>query len=307
MKIIEDIRKTETDCEGVVLTVGSFDGIHLGHRSILERVVEKAKEIGGVPAVLSMNPHPREFFAPDNAPNLITSAKKKRQLLEEAGIEMLCVLPFDQTTADIEPEEFIDSILRDHCHASSIIVGHDCRFGKGARGDFNLLQQAGLKAGFTVEEVPPLIIEAERVSSTLIRERILQGDLRTTETLLGRKYSISGKVTKGRGIGATIGFPTANIKPDHSAVPAQGVYIAEAILEGKTYPAAVNIGIAPTIRQEDLTIEAHLLDFSRDITGEDIEIIFHKRLRPEKKFAGRDELVRQIALDVEEVRAYFRL
>ncbi len=306
MDVIDDIRQSDAEYPNVVMTVGSFDGIHLGHRSILERVVSKAQEIGGTPAVLTMRPHPREYFAPEHAPNLLTSFKKKCQLIEEAGVEVLYVLPFDRDAANMEPQVFVQEILSGRCHAKAVVVGHDCRFGKGAQGDVEFLEKAGPEYGFTVEEVPPLIVDAERVSSTLVRERVIQGDLASVETLLGRKYSVIGEVQSGRGIGATIGFPTANIKPDHSAVPAQGVYIAEAVLDGRRFPAAVNIGIAPTIRHEDVTIEAHLLDFSEDITGSEIEIVFHRRIRPEKKFGSREELQEQIGRDVEAVRAHFR-
>ncbi len=305
MQIIENVLETEKQFPNVVLTVGSFDGVHVGHQHILSDVVERAKAIGGTPALLTMHPHPREYFAPGNAPNLLTSFEKKLALLEEAGIEVLYVLPFNAETADIEPEAFIENVLRDHCHAVSLIVGHDCRFGQKARGDFEMLQAYASKMGFDVKEIAPVIVEAERVSSTLIRERILQGDLDTVEHLLGRKYSIVGKVKSGRGIGKTIGFPTANVHPYHTAIPAQGVYIAESIVDGKAYPSAVNIGIAPTIRNEDITIEAHLLDYDRDIAGSEIEVLFHKRLRTEKKFSGKEALIEQIGLDVEAVRAYF--
>ncbi len=305
MQIIEDVLKTDKNYDNVVLTVGSFDGVHLGHQHILKDVVERAKEISGTPALLTMQPHPREYFAPDNAPNLLTSFDKKLSLLEEAGIEVLYVLPFDADTADIEPEVFIEMVLRDHCHASALIVGYDCRFGRKARGDFAMLQAFAAEMNFDVKEIAPVIVESERVSSTLIRERILQGDLETVELLLGRKYSVAGKVERGRGIGKTIGFPTANVRPYHTAIPAQGVYIAESVIDGDAYPSAVNIGIAPTIRNEDITIEAHLLDFDRDINGSEIEVLFHKRVRPEKKFPGKEALIEQIGRDVEAVRAYF--
>ncbi len=305
MQIIEDVLKTDKNYDNVVLTVGSFDGVHLGHQHILKDVVERAKEISGTAALLTMQPHPREYFAPDNAPNLLTSFDKKLSLLEEAGIEVLYVLPFDADTADIEPEVFIEMVLRDHCHASALIVGYDCRFGRKARGDFAMLQAFAAEMNFDVKEIAPVIVESERVSSTLIRERILQGDLETVELLLGRKYSVAGKVERGRGIGKTIGFPTANVRPYHTAIPAQGVYIAESVIDGDAYPSAVNIGIAPTIRNEDITIEAHLLDFDRDINGSEIEVLFHKRVRPEKKFPGKEALIEQIGRDVEAVRAYF--
>lgn len=307
MDVICDIRAESSDHPNVVLTVGSFDGIHRGHRLILDRVTAIARGISGTPAVLTMRPHPREFFAPENAPNLLTSDAKKEQLLAEAGIGALFVLPFDRRTADTEPEDFIARLLCERCRARTIVVGHDCRFGKGARGDVTMLRALGPAHGFTVEEVPPLIIGAERVSSTLVRERVLQGDLAAAENLLGRKYSLTGVVARGRGIGVTLGFPTANVKPDHSAVPAQGVYIAEALVDGGRHAAAVNIGIAPTIRQEDLTVEAHLLDFHQELVGKEIEIVFHRRIRPEKKFRSREELQEQIARDIESVRAYFRV
>ncbi len=197
------------------------------------------------------------------------------------------------------------TIIHKTCHAKAVVVGHDCRFGRGAEGDITLLKRLGPEYGFTTEEVPPLIIDGERVSSTLIRERVLQGDLQGVERLLGRKYSIVGEVVTGRGLGQKFGFPTANVQPHHSAIPAQGVYIAEARVAGETIPAAVNIGIAPTIRQEDLTIEAHLLDFDEDLCGKEIDVIFHDRIRPEKKFGSVDELIAQIGRDVDTVRQYF--
>lgn len=305
VRVIEDVRAVEEDFPGVVLTIGSFDGVHAGHRVIIRNVVDLARRMNGTPAVLTMEPHPREFFSPDRAPNLLTSLEKKIQLLGELGIEVVYVLPFDEATASIPAEEFIDEILDKRCHAIAVIVGHDCRFGQGAKGDFQLLEREGAEHGFTVQQVSPVILDAERVSSTLCRERVLQGDLESIQALLGRRYSITGTVETGRGRGHELGFPTANIKPHHSAVPAQGVYIAEAIIDGKAHPAAVNIGIAPTIRHEDVTVEAHLLDYEGDLVGREIEIVFHKRLRSEKKFPSLEALQDQIRADVDTTRAYF--
>lgn len=305
VQVIRDVRDAENEFPGVVLTIGSFDGVHAGHQVIIKNVVDLARRVGGTPAVLTMEPHPREFFSPDRAPNLLTSLEKKIQLLAELGIEVVYVLPFDEATAAIPAEKFIDDILEKRCHAIAVIVGHDCRFGQGAKGDFQLLEREGAEHGFTVQQVAPVMLDAERVSSTLCRERVLQGDLEGIETLLGRKYSITGTVETGRGRGHELGFPTANIRPHHSAVPAQGVYVAEAIVDGTTHPAAVNIGIAPTIRHEDVTIEAHLLDYTGELVGKEVEIVFHKRLRSEKKFPTLDALKKQIQADVEAARAYF--
>lgn len=305
VRVIDDVRQTNEEFPGVVLTVGSFDGVHAGHRVIVKNVVELARRLGGTPAVLTMDPHPREFFSPERAPNLLTSLSKKIRLLGELGIEVVYVLPFDETTAAIPAEKFIEDILEKHCHAVAVIVGHDCRFGKGAKGDYDMLEREGPAHGFTVQQVPPVTLSSERVSSTLCRERVLLGDLEGVEALLGRKYSITGTVEAGRGRGHGLGFPTANFKPSHNAVPAQGVYIAEAIVDGTPYSAAVNIGIAPTIRHEDTTIEAHLLDYSENLVGREIEIVFHKRIRSEKKFPSLDALVAQIRADVEATREYF--
>lgn len=305
MQIISDVRTTETRFPNVVLTIGSFDGVHLGHQCILKEIVELAEEHEGTPAVLTMHPHPREFFSPSHAPNLLTSNEKKFQLFDAFGVGVTYILPFDRETANIEAEAFIREILCRRCQMSSVLVGYDCRFGKDAKGDYELLKRMGVELGYEVRQISALVIEAERVSSTLIRERVLQGDLEGVEALLGRKYSLVGVVVTGRGRGAEIGFPTANIKPHHNAVPAQGVYIAEALINGSRRPAAVNIGVAPTIRQEDLTIEAHILDYSEDLVGSEIEIVFHKRIRSEKKFSSIDELVKQITKDVAETRDYF--
>jgi riboflavin kinase/FMN adenylyltransferase len=183
-----------------------------------------------------------------------------------------------------------------------VIVGHDFRFGKDAAGDYALLLEMGAELGFRVGQVPPLMVDGERVSSTTIRERVLEGDLEEAEAFLGRPYSVVGEVVAGRGIGATLGFPTANVRAHHTAIPAQGVYAAEVLLGNRCYPAAVNIGIAPTIRHEDTVIEAFLIGFNEDIRGREMEIVFHERLRPEKKFASRQELTAAIHRDVETVR-----
>jgi len=305
MIVVDDIGQARPDLERVVLTIGSFDGVHRGHRRILDQVTAEARRIGGLPAVLTMRPHPREFFAPDHAPNLLTSEGKKLALLAEAGIEAVFILAFNAATSQMSPRAFLEDILVDRCGAASLLVGHDFRFGKGAEGAYAFLSEAAPALGLTVTQVEPLLINGERVSSTVIRERILEGDLAGAETFLGRKYSMVGEVVRGRGIGRTLGFPTANIKPHHNAVPAHGVYAAQVILDNRTYPAAVNIGIAPTIRHEDITIEAYVFDFLDEIVSRRIELVFHKRLRPERKFPDHDTLVAQIEEDVRQIRSYF--
>ena len=305
MRVIENIRECPADLPPTVLTVGSFDGVHRGHQRILAELLGVATERGQTAAVLTMRPHPRELFSPDHAPNLLTCDKMKTRLIEAAGLDLLLFVEFTREVADQDHGAFVDEVLCGLCNAQALIVGHDFCFGKDALGDYDFLKSVGPQRGFEVRQVPPLIVDGERVSSTLVRERVLQGDLEKAELFLGRKYAVLGTVIPGHGIGARLGFPTANIEPRHSAVPAQGVYIAEAVLGDCRRPAAVNIGIAPTIRQKDIVIEAHLVDFDRDIVGADIEIVFHKRLRSEKKFQGRAELAEQIARDVAAVREHF--
>ncbi|MGC8846285.1 MAG: bifunctional riboflavin kinase/FAD synthetase [Candidatus Hydrogenedens sp.] len=306
MRIIEDIRKTKIKDNNVVLTIGSFDGVHLGHLEILKEVVSLAHINNGTPCVMVLRPHPRTYFSPTIPLKILTSDEKQQSLFSQNGIEITTILPFNQETANLSAEEFITKILLNFEHLYAVVVGHDFRFGKNAEGDFNLLKRYGKKYEFKVKQIPPLIIQGERVSSSLIRELVLDGEMGKIIDFLGRRYSLSGRVIKGRGIGQQLGFPTANIVPFHSAIPPHGVYSAECVLEdGRIFPSAVNIGIAPTIRQEDFAIEAHIIDFNEEILNKKIEIVFHKHIRPEKKFASREELIQAIREDVENIRQYF--
>jgi len=289
----------------LVLTAGSFDGVHLGHRRVLSMVQDSAAELGGTSGLMTFQPHPREFFAPASAPNLLTPDAKKFELIEEAGVDVLFVLPFDARVASMGRREFVSEIVRGRCQAVRMVVGHDFHFGRDALGDYHYLKRVGPQMGFDVIQAPPLYIEGERVSSTAIRESVIQGDLNKTRLFLGRPYSIVGEVIAGRGVGHELGFPTANIAPYHTAVPAQGVYAAEVKIGNQMLPAAVNIGIAPTVRQETVLIEAHLIGFTGNLRGCRIEVTFHKRLRPERRFGSRTELSSAIAEDIAAVKSHF--
>ncbi|MBI5095686.1 MAG: bifunctional riboflavin kinase/FAD synthetase [Candidatus Hydrogenedentes bacterium] len=302
MIVVENVHSFNGGHPHVVLTIGSFDGVHLGHQCIINTVVKRARSANGSAAVLTMRPHPREFFSPAHAPNLLTSDETKLKLFERLGLDIVFFLPFNAESAALDRREFVTRIVRDRCQARHLVVGHDFCFGRDALGDFSYLNEVAPEFGFTVEQAPPVIVEGERVSSTLIREQVLAGDLERTEAFLGRKYSVSGTVVTGRGMGAKLGFPTANIRPHHTAIPAQGVYAAEAIFGGVARAAAVNIGVAPTIRNEDPTVEAFVLDFHGDLVGQTIDLVFHKRLRSERKFPSVEALQTQIRADVESVR-----
>lgn len=306
MRVFEDVRECAEHFPNVVLTIGSFDGLHLGHRRIIETVVRDARAMNGTAALMTLRPHPRQYFSPASAPNILTGDVKKEQLLAEAGIDVLYVLPFNAEVANLDRADFVEQIVAGRCQAKKLVVGHDFNFGKGALGNFDYLVERGASLGYTVEETPALIIDGERVSSTLIRELVLDGELDRIERFLGRKYSIVGEVTTGRGMGRQLGYPTANIKPHNNAVPANGIYVCEALFDGRRFMAAVNIGIAPTIQHDSITVEAYLLDFNENLVGKTLELVFHKRLRPEKKFNSLEELIRAIDADVDETRRYFQ-
>lgn len=306
MRIIKDVRAHEELLDRVVLTIGSFDGVHLGHRRLLDELLSTAHSVDGIPAVMTLRPHPREFFSPKHAPNILTAPAMKERLLEEAGIEILFVLPFNAEVAHMDRQTFLEDVVLKRCHARHLVVGHDFAFGRGAAGNFEYLQSVSAQYALQVSQVPALYLRGERVSSTIVRERILQGDLEEAALFLGRKYAILGEVVRGRGMGRKLGFPTANIPPHNLALPAHGVYIAEACIDGVWLPAAVNIGIAPTIQHDSAMLEAYVLDYEGDLVGKTIEICFHHRIRPEKKYDSLDALIAAIAADVEAVRDYFR-
>lgn len=305
MQIVENLLDHSPDPKAVVLTIGSFDGVHLGHRALLDRLVNKARQCSLPSAVMTLRPHPRQFFNPGNAPNILTNDHQKARLLEAVGVDTLFFLPFDASIASLDRAVFLKDIVVGRCRTRKLVVGHDFRFGKGAQGTFEYLAETAPGLGIEVSQIDPLFAGGQCVSSTIIRERVLQGEVESVEGLLGRRYAIEGEVLRGRGIGNQLGFPTANLAPHNSAIPAHGVYAAEAFVDGQRWMAAVNIGIAPTIRQEEVTIEAHLLDFQGDLVGKVIDVVFHKHLRPEKKYASLDTLITAIAEDVAAVRSYF--
>lgn len=306
MNTVANVLESGSPSSPTALTIGSFDGVHLGHRRLLDTLVEGAAQRGLLPAAMTLDPHPRQFFAPHNAPNILTSNGQKARQLAAAGIQTHFVLPFDAQVARMEPEAFVRDIVLDRCNARLLVVGHDFRFGRAAAGTHEYLRENAARFGLEVMQVEALVLGGQLVCSTFIRERILQGEVDSLREYLGRNYAVEGRVVSGRGMGAQIGYPTANIAPHNSAIPAHGVYAAETLVDGTAWPSAVNIGIAPTIRSEEVLIESHLLGYAGELAGKTVEVVFHRRLRPEKKFPSLDALTAAIAMDVEAVRAYFR-
>lgn len=285
-----------------VITIGVFDGVHIGHREIMRVVREHAANIGARAVVVTFDRNPEELINPNHVSPHITTLRRKIELLENQGMDLALVLPVTKNLLEMSPEDFVSIILLQKLGAVQLIVGRDFAFGKGRSGNTALLRQLGRRMGFTVTAIPPVSVEGILVSSTTIRQMLLKGDISTANRLLGYPFVLEGTVVPGKGIGMSFGFPTANIlPPPQIIIPASGVYRASVVLEGQTYAGAVNIGTKPTVGGPH-TIEIHILDFTGSLYGQNIEIAFHQRLRDEVRFPTTEALKAQIAKDVEQIR-----
>lgn len=291
----------------VVLAVGVFDGMHLGHQAVLRAASDSAARIGGVPVALTFDPHPASVLRPDNAPRLLTPLDHKLRLMERQGIRHALVLTFDAAFAAIEAENFVLNLCRTAPHLAGICIGEGWMFGRGRKGNARLLQMLGMKNGFFTSATAPVLVDGEVVSSTLIRESLATGNLAKAARLLGRDYSVSGMVAHGAGAGRELGFPTANIATGNEQYPPDGVYAIQAIWNGRTFPGVANIGFRPTMSVDGRRVlEVHLFNFSGDLYETGIEISFLQFLRPEKKFESRDVLRDAIRADVSIAQDWFK-
>jgi riboflavin kinase / FMN adenylyltransferase len=282
------------------LAIGVFDGVHLGHQSVISTSTSHARSAGGTPVVITFDPHPLKVLRPHNAPHLLTATQHKIGLIRDLGVEHLLVIRFDKNFAATPPENFIEQLVTHSNPLGEICVGHEWSFGKDRRGNLDLLEKLGAQFNFNVVAIPPVKVDGAVVSSTAIRRAVEKGDLATAAAMLGRDYTILGKVVPGGEIGKKLGYPTANLSAHSEQFPQNGVYFAEATLDGVVYPGVVNLGYRPTVSsgKSERILEIHLLDFDREIYGKDLEVRFVRYLRPEKKFENVDALVRQIELDV---------
>lgn len=307
MEIINGIENIKGRFKNPVVTIGNFDGVHLAHRSIFEKVIEQARAIDGESIVMTFEPHPIKLFQPTVILPLITSYKKKIQLIEEVGISTLIHVDFTKEFANISARDFITEILCHKIGMKEIVIGHDCSFGKNRQGNATFLQEMAKDLGFKVHVMEPIKVNGIPVSSTRIREMIKDGQVKEAKRLLDRNYQISGNVIKGRDRGGRLlGFPTANLKWADELFPKVGVYAVLMKHKGITYQGVANIGYSPTFGNKTLSIETHILDFSHDIYDEVIEIGFVDRLRDEKKFSNAHELTEQIKIDIERARNLFK-
>ena len=290
-----------------VLAIGNFDGLHLGHRALLDRLTAKGRELGLPASVMTFEPHPRELFSPEQAPARLTSLREKLRLLDANGVDRTYVLHFSRKLAALSAEEFVDQVLVRGLSVKHLIIGDDFRFGRGRAGDFAMLQQAGVEHNFGVEAMHTIDIDGERVSSSAVRETLAAGDLEHAARLLGRPYNISGRVVHGNKIGGRIGYPTANIQLKRKRVPLSGVFaVTVSGLDKRHLPGAASLGVRPTLGEGlKSVLEVHLLEFDRQIYGEHVTVHFLHKLRDEMKFASFDALSAQIARDVAATRDYF--
>ena len=292
----------------MVVTVGTFDGLHLGHQKIIGQMQEIAHQINGETVVVTFDPHPRlVLYADSKGLKFINTRERKFKLLEGFGINHLIVIPFTKEFAKNSPEDFIRKFLMQKIKMKKLVIGYDHHFGNQREGNFERLNELGKKYGFKVEEIPALYVNGTAVSSTKIRNALMTGEIKLANTMLGYDYSITGIVVVGNKIGRTIGFPTANIEIEdkYKLIAAGGVYACKIEYKGRIFSGMGNIGTRPTIGINGLVTEVHIFNFDKDIYGEEIRIIFIDRIRDEKKFEGLDKLKEQLEKDKKNVQGYF--
>lgn len=302
MRIIRDLNEIVAPLPGAAVTIGNFDGVHLGHREIFRRVVSIARETGGTSVVFTFIPHPLKIVAPERAPRLINTYSEKERLIEASCIDVLICAPFTREIAALSATAFVEDILVGKLGVRHLVIGYDYAFGRGREGNADFLRSKGEELGFGVEVLGPISGKGEVYSSTRIRQMITEGDVRGVVALLGRHFTLEGEVIHGAKRGKRLGFPTANLLTEKEMLPRSGVYAVkvrwgEQILEG-----VVNIGRNPTFCNEEISVEVHLLDFNEELYGEILRLYFIDRLRDEMLFPTPEELKEAIAADVVRAR-----
>ncbi len=307
MKIHKDIKNIKI--KSPVLTVGTFDGVHLGHKKILDVLVKEAEKINGEPVVLTLYPHPRKILDPNFKDLfLLNTLDEKTELLEKAGIKHLIIYPFTKDFASLSSCDFIEKMLFNKLNVRQLIVGYDHRFGKDRQGNINILKKCAAPFNIEVLKVDAFTLNNKKVSSTTIRNALLSGKIENANTCLGYSYFLSGKVISGNKIGRTMGFPTANIQiHEEKLIPKNGVYAVKVLISEKEYSGMLNIGYRPTVDTEkNLTVEVHIFDFPGDLYDKNIKISFKHFIRKEQKFPDKQALKEQLVRDKKEVLSLFR-
>jgi riboflavin kinase/FMN adenylyltransferase len=304
VKTLHSIAELSQLCGPIFLAIGVFDGVHLGHQAVISTSTRHSHSADGTPVVVTFDPHPAKILRPNGAPHLLTATSHKMALIRAHGVAHLLVIPFNREFAETSPRHFVSQLVTHAKPLREICVGHEWSFGKDRTGNLDLLKQLGIEFNFDVVGIPPVSVRGQVVSSTAIRQAVEAGDFARAAEMLGREYTILGTVAHGDAIGNKIGFPTANLEAHSELFPPNGVYLAEAWMEGIRHHGVINLGVRPTVARGEpkRTLEIHLLDFDRDIYGQDMEVRFLQYLRPEKKFENVDALKRQIDADVARAR-----
>src|ERR1044072_1859277 len=289
-----------------VLTLGVFDGLHLGHQLIMETVVDRAKEAGAVPTVITFEPHPRAVLHPESAPPLLQTFDQKIEALGVLGIEQTIVIRFDKAFSQIRAEEFLRDVVANRLQAKAVYLGRGFAFGHDREGDINLLRRVSARLGFFADEVSEVRLRGRRIGSTKIRELLQLGQVNLARRMLGRPYGVEGQVVRGASRGATRGFPTANLHPQNRVIPRGGVYVTATLIEGQWRRSVTNIGTRPTFGDAaEPSVETYVLGWSGDLYGDVLRVRFLHRLRDEKKFGSIEEWKAQIGCDVARAEAFF--
>jgi riboflavin kinase/FMN adenylyltransferase len=299
MEIIKGIENLKRPFRNPVVTLGNFDGIHLGHQRIFEKVKEEAGKIHGESVVITFEPHPLKILYPEQCPPLLTPFKKKMMLIEKAGVDKVLCIEFNKTFADISPSEFVKNVLVEKVKVKKIIVGYNYRFGRGKSGNVEFLKENCAPFGIDVEVVDALIAMDTIVSSSKIRELIKEGEVEKASALLGRNYPVIGRVIEGTKKGHNLGFPTANLDMTEELYPKPGVYAVRVKWKHQWLNGLANIGFNPTFDANALSLEVHILNFDCEIYGDEIQVYFIKRIRDEIRFSSIKELIGQIRKDIE--------
>lgn len=304
MELIRGQHNLRPRHRGCVATIGNFDGVHLGHQAILRQLAAAQRHLPAL--VITFEPQPQEFFAPDKAPARLTRLREKLLALAALGVGRVLVLKFDRRLAEMPAQRFVEELLLEKLDVRHLVIGDDFRFGRGREGDFALLERAGETYGFRVANTPSYEVDGARVSSTRVREALGRGELTLAARLLGRRYAICGRVVHGDKRGRILGFPTANVDLRRHAAPLAGVYVVtlQGMAEGPL-PGVANVGYRPTIAGGREHLEVHLFDFAGDLYGRHVQVDFLYHLRAERRFESLEALQRQIGQDVRQARAFF--
>jgi riboflavin kinase/FMN adenylyltransferase len=290
-----------------VLTLGVFDGLHLGHQLIMRTVVERARAIGAVPTVITFDPHPRAVLHPESAPPLLQTFDQKIEAFSVLGIEQTIIVRFTRDFAQLEAEDFLRDVVRDRLQAVEVYLGRGFAFGRNREGNIELLRKVSEQLGFGADEVPEVCLRGQRISSSKIRGLLAEGRVNLARRMLGRPYGVEGRVVRGAERGRSLGFPTANLRPENRVIPRGGVYVTATLIEGAWRRSITNIGTRPTFENDSapVSVETYVMNWTGDLYNDVVRVRFLHRLRNERKFASIDELKQQIARDLERASKYF--